>query len=101
MIPDERVLLAVIVRVLLMAAALWNLRRSYQAYRFYRDARGLRGFAAAVTILAGVLALATSSAVIRDEYPVIAQAMRIGSTASIVAFLIGVVFSAVSWRYGR
>lgn len=100
--PDERVLFAIAVRLVLMTAALINVHEAFEDWsRHHGDARGLRGFAAALTMLAGVLAIVGSSPVIREAYPVLDRPMSFLAIMATTAFCIGILFSVYSWRPGR
>ena len=99
--PDERLLLAIVTQSVLLGAALVNLRWSFGNYRQFRDARGLRGFVAAVTMLSGATALAASSMAIRAALDPLETLLRVLTVASVVGFCIGLIFSAVSWRTHR
>lgn len=84
----------------LMIAATLNLSESYGQYSEYRDARGLRGFAAGITMLAGVVALVAGTPSFREAWPTIAPTLRFLSLSGVFVFLVGVLFSVVSWRVG-
>lgn len=97
---DERLIAAVAIRVLLMAAATYNLRLAVRERRHYADARALRGLVAAITMFAGTTALTTSSPVI-SAYLGIPSVLAVLTGASVMVFLAGLVFSCYSWRLGR
>ena len=89
-----------LVAVALVTAALFNLSEAYGQYGEYRDARGLRGFVASITMLAGIIALVAGTSTFRVEWPDLAGPLRFLSFGAVMVFLVGVVFSAVSWRVG-
>lgn len=98
---SEALLFTILMRVLLLTAGIYNVRLAMHEYRHYRDARGLRGFVAALTMLAGVIALVGSSQVLRDSWPEVEAPLRIVTAAGVTMFLIGLAFSCYAWRIGR
>lgn len=99
--PSDRLLFNLVLAAVFMIAVGVNLWLAFGEYSRYRDARGLRGFVAAITMLAGVVALISGSSVFRETWPSLVPAMRLVSAAAVMAFLVGVAFSVASWRMGR
>lgn len=101
MIP-EGLIAAAGIRAILLGLGLYNLRRAFGDYRVHRDARGLRGYVAAITMLSGVLALTFSSPAIREWAGVSLDVLfRVATGASVLGFIAGLVFSCLSWRARR
>lgn len=111
---DDRLIWSVVIRALLLAAALANLRsagrelaherrrrRSKSAQiQLERDRKSLQLFLAAVTMLGGVVAFSAGSTVI---YEALGRPLYIPvlTGVGVTVFLAGIVISAVSWRLGR
>lgn len=94
---DDRLIASVAIRVLLMAAATYNLRLARRDRAIHHDARGLRGYVAAITMFAGTCALTTSSPLIA-AYLGTPSFLAILTGAGVFVFLAGLIFSCFSWR---
>lgn len=66
--PSERVLLAVLLTAFGLALVLAYLGREFRSYRTHRDARALRGFVAAFTVLFLVFAVIGRSPTLRENF---------------------------------
>lgn len=69
--------------------------------RLRGDARGLRGFVASITMLAGVIALIGGNGTFREAWPGLVAWFRVVSSMGVSVFLMGLVFSASTWLFGR
>jgi hypothetical protein len=98
---DERLLLAAVMRVGLVAAALVNVALALGQYREYGDARGLRGFVSALAMLFAASALGASSRAFHEAFPGLREAFEWATTIGVSGFVIGLVFSVLTWTMDR
>lgn len=98
---NESLIFALAIRFILVTAGLYNLRLAFGEYNSHRDARGLRGYVSALTMMAGVIALAASSPAIRAEWPQLTTLWIVMASAGVFGFIAGLLFSCYAWRAGR
>jgi hypothetical protein len=98
---NDVLIFALTIRVVLVTAGVYNLVLAGLEYRVYHDARGLRGFVGALTMMFGVVALAAASPAIKDAWPVLEIPLRIIASAGVFGFIAGLLFSVYAWRVGR
>jgi hypothetical protein len=99
---NDVLLFTLALRTILVIAGTYNLVLAGHEYREYHDARGLRGFVAAMTMGFGVLALAAAfTPAVQDAWPFLETPLRVLSAAGVFGFIAGLLFSVYAWRVGR
>lgn len=98
---DERLIASIGIRAALLVAASVNLRLAARERAHYRDVRGLRGFVAAITMFAGVIAFSAGSPTIAGAIPGATSLFAVITGAGVAVFLAGIIFSVYSWKVPR
>lgn len=99
--PTDEVLFAIGWRVVLVVAALVNLRMAFGRWRDTGAFADFRSFIAFLAMTFGVIALLGAGRVLGEAYPDVLPLLRIVGTVGVAGFLVGLLATAVSWPMKR